>query len=52
MTLADLRTFYREQEQRMRAFGMEVIQFPDVFCQLHDLLKPAREGSWQRPPTT
>jgi hypothetical protein len=42
---ADLRLFYREQENRMRSFGMEVIQFADVFCQLHDLLKPAKQGT-------
>jgi hypothetical protein len=30
------------QEQRMRDLGMEVIAFEDVFCQLHDLLKPAQ----------
>jgi hypothetical protein len=29
----------------MRSFGMEVIQFADVFCQLHDLLKPAKQGT-------
>jgi hypothetical protein len=26
----------------MRDLGMEVIAFEDVFCQLHDLLKPAQ----------
>lgn len=28
----------------MRSFGMEVIAFPDVMCQMCDLLKPARDG--------
>lgn len=28
----------------MRDLGMEVIAFEDVFCQMHDLLKPAAEG--------
>ena len=28
----------------MRDLGMEVIAFEDVFCQMHDLLKPATEG--------
>jgi Ca2+-binding EF-hand superfamily protein len=36
----DLRHFFREQQQRMRDWGMEVVLFEDVLCQMHDLLKP------------
>jgi serine/threonine-protein phosphatase 2A regulatory subunit B'' len=44
LTARDLRYFYRDQEQRMREWGMEVISFEDVLCQMHDLLKPRVEG--------
>lgn len=42
----DLRYFYREQESRMRSYGMEAIAFPDLMCQMTDLLRP-RECSFR-----
>jgi serine/threonine-protein phosphatase 2A regulatory subunit B'' len=40
LSASDLRYFYREQEQRMRSYGMEVISFSDLLCQMTDLLRP------------
>lgn len=40
LSASDLRYFYREQEQRMRSYGMEVISFADLLCQMTDLLRP------------
>ena len=41
---ADMRHFYAELLQRMRNFGVEPIKFEDVFCQMCDLCRPARDG--------
>jgi len=34
--------FYAEQLHRMRCMGQEVVELPDVTCQLFDLVKPAQ----------
>jgi serine/threonine-protein phosphatase 2A regulatory subunit B'' len=41
---ADMRHFYGELLQRMRNFGVEPVKFEDVFCQMCDLCRPARDG--------
>ena len=40
LTFNDMKQFYMEQEQRMRDYGMEVISFKDILCQMHDLIQP------------
>ena len=44
LTASDLRPFFKEQEARMRAFGMEAVAFGDVLCQMSDLIKPSTPG--------
>jgi serine/threonine-protein phosphatase 2A regulatory subunit B'' len=40
----DMRHFYGELLQRMRNFGVEPVKFEDIFCQMCDLCRPARDG--------
>ena len=38
--------FYEEQLHRMECLAQEPVLFEDVLCQLHDMIQPAREGSF------
>uniref|UniRef100_A0A7S0S199 EF-hand domain-containing protein n=1 Tax=Chlamydomonas leiostraca TaxID=1034604 RepID=A0A7S0S199_9CHLO len=39
-------TFYEEQLKRLEGLSAEPVLFPDVVCQLHDMLQPAQEGEY------
>ncbi|KAL6752232.1 hypothetical protein V8C86DRAFT_2761140 [Haematococcus lacustris] len=38
--------FYEEQLKRMEGNNQEAVMFPDVLCQLHDMLQPEVEGQY------
>lgn len=40
----EMKYFYQEQLQRMECISQEVVSFADVVCQLHDMIKPDKEG--------
>mmetsp|Transcript_5146 Transcript_5146/g.14795 ORF Transcript_5146/g.14795 Transcript_5146/m.14795 type:complete len:540 (-) Transcript_5146:595-2214(-) len=38
--------FYEEQLHRMECLAQEPVLFEDVLCQVHDMVQPAKEGSF------
>lgn len=39
LSFRDLEQFYRSQAESLDELGVEAMQFPDVLCQMHDLLQ-------------
>lgn len=35
-----------EQLKRLEGLSQEPVLFPDIVCQLHDMLQPAKEGEY------
>ncbi|KAK9763060.1 Serine/threonine-protein phosphatase 2A regulatory subunit B'' subunit alpha [Basidiobolus ranarum] len=44
LTVFELEYFYEEQLARMEYAGVEHVSLDDCFCQMSDLVKPAKEG--------
>jgi len=45
LSISELQFFYAEQEQRLECLNHEVVSFPDVLCQIADVLgKPGPKG--------
>ncbi|NWU97394.1 P2R3A phosphatase, partial [Upupa epops] len=44
LSMYELEYFYEEQCERMEALDIEPLSFPDLLCQMLDLVKPEREG--------
>merc|ERR550534_1596692 len=38
----ELRYFFEEQRERMESLNYEALEFDDVVCQVHDLIRPAK----------
>lgn len=43
----EMRYFYEEQVQRMECLNYETIPFPDILCQLSDMIAPKYDGVFQ-----
>jgi len=44
VTPYEMEYFYREQMHRMECLSQEVVSFPDILCQMTDMVKPRVEG--------